>query len=78
LPPTSHGTHTDAFGWAEWGLLAGIALIWGSSFLLMAVGLEAFNPGVVTMARVGLGAATLALFRQSRAPIDPGDRRRVG
>jgi drug/metabolite transporter (DMT)-like permease len=77
LPPTSGGTHTDAFGWAEWGLLAGIALIWGSSFLLMAVGLEAFNPGVVTMARVGLGAATLALFRQSRAPIDPGDRRRV-
>jgi drug/metabolite transporter (DMT)-like permease len=77
LPPTSGGTHSDAFGWTEWGLLGGIALIWGSSFLLMAVGLEAFNPGVVTMARVGLGAATLALFRQSRAPIDPGDRRRV-
>lgn len=77
LPSTSIGSHAGAFGWTEWGLLAGIALIWGSSFLLMAVGLEAFNPGVITMARVGLGAATLAMFRKSRSPIDPTDRRRV-
>lgn len=77
LPPTATGTHRGAFGWTEWGLLAGIALIWGSSFLFITVGLEAFNPGVVTMARVALGAATLALFRQSRAPIDRADRRRV-
>ena len=77
LPSTSTGSHAGAFGMTEWGLLTGIALIWGSSFLLMAIGLESFNPGVVTMIRVALGAATLALFRKSRAPIDPGDRRRV-
>ena len=77
LPPTAVGTHRGAFGWTEWGLLAGIALIWGSSFLFMAIGLEAFNPGVVTMARVALGAAVVGLFRKSRLPIDPADRRRV-
>ena len=77
LPRTSTGSHAGAFGLTEWGLLAGIAVIWGSSFLFMAIGLESFNPGVVTMIRVALGAATLALFRKSRAPIDPGDRRRV-
>ncbi len=77
LPATTTGVHHDAFGWTEWGLLAGIALIWGSSFLFIAVGLEAFNPGVVTMARVVLGAGTLALFRRARSPIDPADRLRV-
>ena len=77
LPPTATGTHRGAFGWTEWGLLAGIAVIWGSSFLWMAIGLEAFNPGVVTMARVALGAAVVGLFRRSRLPIDPADRRRV-
>ena len=77
LPPTATGTHRGAFGWTEWGLLAGIAVIWGSSFLWIAIGLEAFNPGVVTMARVALGAAVVGLFRRSRLPIDPADRRRV-
>ncbi len=77
LPATSSGTHADAFGWTDWGLLTGIALIWGSSFMFVAVGLEAFNPGVVTMARVALGAATIAIFPKARARIDPADRRRV-
>ena len=77
LPPTAVGSHTEAFGWTEWGLLAGIALIWGSSFLFMDVGLESFNPGVITMARVVLGAATLAVFRRSRTQIDRSDRTRV-
>ena len=42
-------------------LLAGIAAIWGSSFLFMAIGLDAFRPGVVTLARVVLGTIALAL-----------------
>ena len=77
LPGTATGSHVGPFGWTEWGLLAGIALIWGSSFLFMAIGLESFNPGVITMLRIALGAGTIALFRKSRSPIDPGDRRRV-
>jgi drug/metabolite transporter (DMT)-like permease len=77
LPGTTVGSHTDAFGWTEWGLLTGIALIWGSSFFWIDIGLEAFAPGVVAMARVSLGAATLALFPRSRAPIARSDRGRV-
>lgn len=77
LPSTARGTNLGAFGSTEWGLLIGVAIIWGSSFFLMAVGLEAFEPGVVTVARVGLGALGLALVKRARAPIDPEDRWRV-
>jgi uncharacterized membrane protein len=63
---TSAGTNLEAFGSLEWVLLASIALIWGTSFLFMAIGLEAFEPGVITLARVGLGAAALALVPRAR------------
>jgi len=74
---TTTGTSQDAFALADWGLLSGIALIWGSSFLFMAVGLEAFEPGVVTLARVGLGSVALAVIPRSRRPIERVDRSRV-
>jgi len=77
LPTTAHGTNRDAFGSVEWGLLASVALIWGSSFVFMAIGLDAFRPGVVTLARVSLGAFALALVPQARAAIDKEDRRRL-
>ncbi len=75
---TSSGTNLDAFGAAEWGLLAAIAIIWGSSFLFMAIGLDAFAPGLISLARVGLGAAALALVpRARRTRIDREDLPRV-
>lgn len=74
---TSHGLSQDAFTPADWGLLSGIAAIWGSSFLFMAVGLEAFEPGVVTMARVVLGFAALSLIPRARRPIEAVDRPRI-
>jgi drug/metabolite transporter (DMT)-like permease len=77
LPTTSAGSNLGAFGWTEWGLLAGIALIWGSSFLWIEIGLEAFKPGVIAMARLALGTATVGLFRRARVPLAPEDRRRV-
>ena len=77
LPTTKRGTHRDAFGTTEWGLLAGVALIWGSSFVFMAIGLDSFNPGVITLARIALGAMTLAVFSKARAPIERQDRPRV-
>jgi drug/metabolite transporter (DMT)-like permease len=69
LLATSAGTLTDAFGAPEWGLLAIVATIWGSSFLFMEIGLDAFRPGVIAMARVGLGAMALALVPRARRPV---------
>jgi drug/metabolite transporter (DMT)-like permease len=77
LPATSPGTHREAFGSVEWSLLAAVAIIWGSSFVFMAIGLDAFGPGVITLARIALGAATLALFPKARAPVEPEHRLRI-
>jgi drug/metabolite transporter (DMT)-like permease len=70
---TAAGTSAHAYTAGDWGLLVAIALIWGSSFFFMEVGLRTFAPGVVTLARVGLGAATLVLFGRARAPVDRAD-----
>jgi drug/metabolite transporter (DMT)-like permease len=75
---TSSGTVTEAFGAPEWGLLSIIAVIWGSSFLFMDIGLEAFRPGVITVARVGLGAAAVALVPRARARVAREDLPTIG
>ncbi len=77
LPSTSRGTNLEAFGAVEWSLLGGIALIWGSSFFFVAVGLDALAPGVITMARVGLGAAALGFVAGARQPVERADLPRV-
>ena len=65
------------FAPADWALLIGAASIWGSSFLLMAIGLDSFEPGLVTLGRVGFGALTLSLIPGARRPIDRADRGRI-
>jgi drug/metabolite transporter (DMT)-like permease len=77
LLETGSGSRTEAFGVREWGLLAGIALIWGSSYLLIDIGLEALAPGVIAVARVALGVAALSLVPAARRPIGREDRVRV-
>jgi drug/metabolite transporter (DMT)-like permease len=75
---TSHGTNREAFTASDWGLFVSLAMIWGSSFLFIAIGLDAFHPGLVTLLRVGLGAGFLALIPRTRAiKIDREDRGRV-
>lgn len=64
---TSEGRNRDAFSLSDWALFWAISLIWGSSFLLMDIGLDAFRPGVVTLVRVGLGAAALWLVPRARS-----------
>lgn len=62
----------------DWGLFVSLALIWGSSFLFIAIGLDAFHPGLVTLLRVGLGAGFLALIPRTRSvKIDREDRAKV-
>ncbi|MBW3629604.1 MAG: DMT family transporter [Gemmatimonadetes bacterium] len=77
LLETGVGARTAAFGVKEWGILGAIALIWGSSFLLMEIGLRAFQPTVIATARIGLGAAALALIPAARRPVDREDLPRV-
>ncbi|MET0149914.1 MAG: DMT family transporter, partial [Acidimicrobiales bacterium] len=73
LISTAQGTHQQAFGPTEWGLLAFIAGVWGSSFLLIAIGLDDFAPGVVTFGRILFGMLGLAFFPGARVPIERED-----
>ncbi len=65
------------FAASDWGLFLAVAAIWGSSFLFIDIGLDALPPGLITLLRVGLGAAALALLNRARTPIGPEDRRRL-
>jgi drug/metabolite transporter (DMT)-like permease len=74
---TAHGTHRGAFAVVDWLLFLVVGTIWGSSFLLMAIGLEAFRPGLVTWLRVLFGACALWLVPGVRTPIERADRARL-
>jgi drug/metabolite transporter (DMT)-like permease len=74
---TSEGTHAGAFGGAEWGLVVATAGIWGSSYLWIDLGLRSIPPVGVTVLRLALGAATLALFPAARRRIERRDRGRI-
>lgn len=77
LLTTSDGTHGGAFTPLDWGLFASIGAIWGSSFLFIAIGLEAFEPGLITWLRVLFGAGVLWLMPAARGAIDRADRPRI-
>jgi drug/metabolite transporter (DMT)-like permease len=77
LLTTSAGTHLGAFTGLDWALFLAIGGIWGSSFLWIAIGLDAFEPGVVTWVRVALGAAVLWALPAARRPIDREDLPRL-
>ncbi len=74
---TGEGSRREAYGALDWTLLGAISLIWGASFLFIAVGLRSLSPGVIASARVLLGLGALALFPAARRPIARGDRGRV-
>jgi drug/metabolite transporter (DMT)-like permease len=74
---TARGTRPEAFGPAEWGLLAAVASMWGSSFVFIAIGLEAFRPGLVALLRLALGAAALGVAPAVRRPIPREDWPRI-
>ncbi len=52
-------------------MVASLALIWGSSFLFIDIGLDAFEPGLITWLRVALGAAAITLLPGARNPVVP-------
>ena len=74
---TAAGTRRGPFGWLEWLLLAGVAVIWGSSYLFIAIGLEGLEPAVITWVRVVLGWAALAVLPSARRPVERADWGRI-
>jgi drug/metabolite transporter (DMT)-like permease len=74
---TTRGTRPGAFGPREWGFLAAIAAMWGSSFVFIEVSLEALPPAVVSLVRITLGAAALVAFPAARRPIAREDWPRI-
>lgn len=60
---------TAAFTGGDWGLLAAVALMWGSSFLLIEIGLEHLHPMTIAWLRILFGAATLALVPAARQRV---------
>ncbi len=74
---TSRGTNTDQFAATDWALFLAISGIWGSSFLFIAIGLDAFDPGLVTWLRVASGAAVLGFVPRARRPVAAADRPRI-
>jgi drug/metabolite transporter (DMT)-like permease len=74
---TTAGTHLGAFTPLDWVLFLSIGLIWGSSFLLIAIGLDAFAPGLVTWLRVLFGASALWLVPAARSKVHREDFRRL-
>jgi len=56
-------------GAADWSMLLTVSMIWGSSFLFMAIGLDHFEPGLVTLLRVGLGFVTLLFLPPAHRPV---------
>jgi len=71
LLTTSHGTNREAFNAADWFRFVSVSLIWGASFLFIAIGLDAFHPGLLTWLRVGFGALLMAMLPQARATRIP-------
>jgi len=55
----SHGVLRQ--GPVEWALLLSLVVLWGSSFLLVRVSLDAFTPVAVTAGRLLIGAGVLVL-----------------
>jgi drug/metabolite transporter (DMT)-like permease len=66
---TAEGTRAHAFGATEWGLLAIPALIWGCSFLLIAVGVTDLAPATLTMLRIAFGALAIGAIPAARRKV---------
>jgi drug/metabolite transporter (DMT)-like permease len=66
-----------AFALRDWALLAAVAVMWGSSFLLIDVGLDHLHPATVAWLRLLFGAATLTCIPAARRPVRRGDGPKV-
>ena len=73
LLTTAEGTNTGAFAPLDWGLLCTAGGIWGASFLFIAIGLDAFDPSLITTLRITFGFGVLAFLPATRRSIARAD-----
>jgi len=73
----SERSDREPFAVVDWALFGAIGTIWGASFLFIKLGLEAFHPGLITWARVGLGAVALMAVPAARKRIERRDLGRL-
>jgi drug/metabolite transporter (DMT)-like permease len=67
----------DAFAFQDWAWLVAVALIWGSSYLLIAFGVEHFQPPLVAFLRLAFGVAVLATIPAARRPVPRSEWRAI-
>lgn len=77
-PLTNIGSRPAAYGPAEYGITLLLALVWGSAYLWIALGVDNLAPGVVAFGRLMLGAGALAVFSRARRRIEREDWVRIG
>ena len=73
LIKTADGSKAGSFGAAEWSMLGFLAVVWGASFLLIAIGLDAFTPGMVAWLRLIVAVLVLSAFPAVRRRVDRSD-----
>ncbi len=76
-PSSGPNSTSAAFSTEDWSIFTAIGLIWGASFLFIAIGLESLEPGVITFLRVALGALALGVLPGSRLRLLREDRMRM-
>lgn len=77
IAPSAIVSDREPFSPTDWILFAALGLVWGASFLLIKIGLDVFHPGLITWARVGLGALALVALPSARRTIEKVDRPRL-
>jgi drug/metabolite transporter (DMT)-like permease len=60
------------FATQDWACMGAVALMWGSSFLFIDIGVDHLAPTVVAGGRLACGAATLALVPAARRSVPAG------
>jgi len=75
--PAKGRLHEKRRSAGEWWLFAAVGTIWGSSFLLIKVALDSLHPGLITWARIVMGAVALVAIRRKPLRVEPGDGWRI-
>lgn len=77
MPATPNVTESTPMTPVDGGLFLTVVLLWGSSFLLIDVGLDHLTPPLVAAGRLAAGVGTLALVPSARRRLPRGAWRRT-